>query len=73
MAQSELENVLLETIKRARQQVMDQMKKLANPLAPAGVSIDDVLEGRFDPVDLTSGQVFQRATEDSRPGYDDEE
>jgi DNA-binding protein YbaB len=73
MAQSELEHVLLETIKRARQQVMDQMKELANPLAPAGVSIDDVLEGRFDPVDLTSGQVFQRATEVSRPGYDDEE
>jgi DNA-binding protein YbaB len=74
MAQSELEHVLLDTIKRARRHVMDQMKDLVGPLAPVGASIDDILEGRFDPVDLTSGQVFQpRQTPSPRDAYDEEE
>ncbi|MFF3515817.1 YbaB/EbfC family nucleoid-associated protein [Streptomyces sp. NPDC002573] len=60
MAPSELESVVLETIQRARRDALDRMKELVAPLAPAGMSIDDVLAGRFDVKDIMSGQPFAK-------------
>jgi hypothetical protein len=52
MAQPELEHVILKTTQVARGKVMSKLKGLMAPLAPAGVDIDDLMEGRVAPGDL---------------------
>ncbi|MFE3112038.1 YbaB/EbfC family nucleoid-associated protein [Kitasatospora indigofera] len=74
MAPTELEHLILDTVGRARQQVMDSLKSLVAPLAPEGVSIDDVMEGRFEPVEFFSGDGFPKRPGSARPAvYDDDE
>ncbi|MFF1870464.1 YbaB/EbfC family nucleoid-associated protein [Kitasatospora herbaricolor] len=74
MARPELEHLILDTIGRARSQVMDSLKSMVAPLAPEGVNIDDVMEGRFEPVDFLSGDGFPKQSGPARAGgYDDEE
>ncbi|PBC69550.1 YbaB/EbfC DNA-binding family protein [Streptomyces sp. TLI_235] len=76
MAPSELEHIVLDTLQRARRQVLDQAKALAAPLAPAGLDIDDIMAGRIDPAELTKNHVFDPAAGWGRRGTaapDDEE
>ncbi|MFD9123292.1 YbaB/EbfC family nucleoid-associated protein [Kitasatospora sp. NPDC059571] len=58
MAPSELEHVVLDTVQRARAQVLEQVKGLVAPLAPAGLDIDDIMAGRLDPGQLAKDHVF---------------
>ncbi|MEV8100316.1 YbaB/EbfC family nucleoid-associated protein [Kitasatospora sp. NPDC085879] len=58
MAPSELEHVVLDTVQRARTQVLDRVKGLVAPLAPEGLDIDDIMAGRIDPGQLTKSHLF---------------
>ncbi|MGW4757712.1 YbaB/EbfC family nucleoid-associated protein [Streptomyces chartreusis] len=53
MARAELEHTVMETIVRAREDVLAKMREVVSPLAPQGMSVDDIMSGRFDPGDIT--------------------
>ncbi|MGW1839033.1 YbaB/EbfC family nucleoid-associated protein [Streptomyces sp. BBFR2] len=72
MARPELEHLILETTRSARAKVMTQMRELMTPMAPSGVDMDALLEGRLVPGDLL-GHVFSPRTEAPSPHPDEDD
>ncbi|MDT0304708.1 YbaB/EbfC family nucleoid-associated protein [Streptomonospora wellingtoniae] len=52
MAPAELSEVILDTVKRARARMGERVSEIYKPLAPDGVDMQAVMEGRFDPAEM---------------------
>ncbi|GAA4945857.1 hypothetical protein GCM10023224_31470 [Streptomonospora halophila] len=52
MAPAELADTILDTIKQAHAKMGERVAELYKPLAPEGVDMQAVMEGRFDPAEM---------------------